>query len=413
MIDNRACLQPRELDSVQGMHIGIIGAGHAGIEAAATARAAGAEVTVFSDEPVLPYFRPRLVAVAMGQAAPDTIAIHPAAWYAERGVCLRLAARIEAFDPAAHSVTAGGVTTRFDALVLACGSKPLRPLFSGMTDAMPLGALWCLADALATLPHIREHGRLVVIGGGILGIECALRAAVCGMRVTMVEKLPRLLPMLLGTEAAGLLQRQVEAKGIALHLGCGVDHLAAAGLGAKVHLDNGVQLEADCVLVCIGARPNLDLARQTGLATGRGVIADTTLQACPGVFVAGDVCQVGDCPTRGTAHEAVLHGRLAGANAVSWLTGQPLQAFVFEASPVGLRYGGVEIWAVGRAGEGTLEQRLEAGARPDAFRAVTRCGERVVGVQMLGTREGFDEWAQAVSMPGRCASASDRDPSRV
>lgn len=381
------------------MHIGIIGAGHAGIEAAVAARATGASVTVYSNEPVLPYFRPRLVAVAMGQVAADEIAMHPADWYAERGIRLCLATPVGGFDPDAHSVTAGGATERFDALVLACGAMPLRPLFSGETPDLPVGTLWSQADARAMLPRIQAGGRLVVVGGGILGIECALRARERGLRVALIEKLPRLFPRLLGDAAAALLRAQLEAKGVTIHTACAVAEVGGMDTLAQVRLDDATRLEAEFVLVCIGARPNLELARLSGLAAALGVVTDAHLQARPGVFVAGDVCQVGERPAPGSVRESSAQGRLAGANAAAWIAGLPMQAFTFAPAPVGLRYSGIELWAAGSCGgQGTNEQRLDDGSRTGVYQAVSRCGARTVGVQMIGTREGFDELAQTLAL---------------
>jgi nitrite reductase (NADH) large subunit len=370
------------------MQLGIIGAGHAGVEAAVAARAAGVEVTLFSNEATPPYFRPRLVAVAMGQATPDEILMHPAEWYAERGIALRRGAPVEAVDATALSVSAGGVTTRHDALVLACGATPLRPTFPGETPDMPLATLWSLEQALAIARRVRAGGRLAVIGGGILGLECALRAAARGMRATVIEKQPRLLPLLLGAEASALLQSQVAAKGVDFQIGRAVAAVEGAADGVTLRLDDGAALAAELVLVCIGARPNLSLARQAGLAVERGVLADAALQARPGFFVAGDVCQVGTRPARGAAREAAAQGRAAGGNAAAWLTGKALTPFVFETAPAGLRYGGVEIWSAGCVtGEGAETRRLEGAG----YRAVTRRAGVLVGVQMVGTREGFDD----------------------
>ena len=376
------------------MHIGIIGAGHAGIEAALAARQAGAEVTVFSAEDVLPYFRSRLVAVAMGQGAPDEISMHPAAWYMERGIRLRLATPVTALDIAARTLVAGGAPEKFDALVLACGAVPQRPRISGATPGAPLFTLWSLADATAIRQRARPGAKLVVIGGACLGVESALRANEQKLQVAVVELLPRLMPLLLADGASAFLRRQLEAKGISVQTGHAVTSFAESSGGAtQVRLDDGSMREADLTMVCIGALPNLALARQAGLATARGICADDCLQAAPGVFVAGDVCQAAGRPARGAVREANAQGRLAGANAAAFVTGGALRSFEPVVVPMTVRCGGVEINVAGQAsGEGVSEQRLDDGTTSGVFRAVTRRADGgIVGVQMIGTREEFDD----------------------
>ena len=377
------------------MHIGIIGAGHAGIEAALAARQAGAAVTVFSAEPMLPYYRPRLVAVAMGQVAPEGIAMHPAAWYEERGIRLRMTPAT-ALDVAARTVVSGGIPEMFDAIVLACGSLPRRPRFSGETSPMPIFTLWSMADATAIRQRVRPGARLVVIGGACLGVETALRASEQKMRVEIVEQMPCLMPLLLGGGAADFLRRQLEARGIRIRAGHAVAAFMEKADGATgVRLDDGTVLDADLVLVCIGASPNVLLARQAGLATARGIQADACLQAAPGIFVAGDVCQAEGHPARGAVREASAQGRLAGCNAAACATGGVLQAFAPTVIPVSVRCAGVEVNVAGQAcGEGVSEERLDNGAPGGGFRAVVHHADGgIAGVQMIGTREGFDALA--------------------
>jgi NAD(P)H-nitrite reductase large subunit len=373
--------------------IGIVGAGHAGIEAAAAVRQAGVDVTVFSNENVPPYFRPRLPAVAMGQTEPDAIAMHPPAWYAERGIELRLDAAVTSVAPQGCRLTAAGAEIAFDALLLCCGALPIRPRFPGEPAGLPVFTLWSLADALAVRPRARPGAHLAVIGGGMLGIECALRGRERQMSVTLIEKAPRLLPCLFGDGASTVLNRLLADRAVDTRLGAAVETLRAADGGrVRIGTDDGRCVDADFVLVCIGAGANSALARQAGLRVERGVVSDANLQAAAKLFSAGDVCQVGERVPRGTAREALAQGRLAAQNSLAALAGRPLQPFAFTVSAVSLRCAGVEVHAAGRAGgAGVFEQRLDDGSRPGVCQILSRLGPAIVGVQMVGTREGFDE----------------------
>ena len=201
------------------------------------------------------------------------------------------------------------------------------------------------------------------------------------------------MPLLLGDRAAAFLRQQLEGKGIQVHTGHGVASFFEAASGATgIRLGNGVVLEADLVLVCIGAAPNLALAQQAGLATARGIQSDACLQAAPGIFVAGDVCQAAGRPARGAVREAGAQGRLAGANAAAFAAGGAVQAFAPILIPMAVRCAGLEIHVAGLAsGEGVREEPLDVTPQGGAFRAVTRHADgRIAGVQMIGTREGFD-----------------------
>jgi len=376
------------------MHIGIIGAGHAGIEAAVAARQAGAEVTVFSAEDVLPYFRPRLVAVAMGQVAPNEIGMHPSAWYEERGIRLRLSTPVTMLDVATRTIVTGEVSERFNAIVLACGASPHRFDVRGKTCDMPIFALWSMADAEKFRQKVRPGARLVVIGGSSLGIECALRANEQRMKVTVLEQMSRLMPRHLGAGAAAFVQQQLEGRGIAIQTDRVLASFgeAADGESLVVRLNDGSALEADLVLVSIGSAPELFLARQSGLATGRGICTDACLQASPGIFVAGDVCQAAGQPARGVVREAMAQGRLAGTNATAFGSGSALQTFVPLAISTTVHCCGFEINFAGQAGAALTEDRLDDGAAGNVFRSVTRHADgTLAGVQMIGTREGIDE----------------------
>jgi NAD(P)H-nitrite reductase large subunit len=376
------------------MRIAVIGAGHAGIEAALTARAAGADVAVFSSEAVLPYFRPRLVAVACGQSAPEAVSMHPLAWYDGKGVRIHLDAPVILFDPESRRIVCRAAEETFNGVVLACGAMPVVPRIDGHHERMPVFTLWSMADALALRQHIRPGARLTVVGGGVIGLEAALRAVDAGARVSLIEKMPQLMCGNLGMTAAAVLSHAVQARGVRVHCGHGVGSLSEASEGVSVNMDERLTVAADVVLLSIGACPNRTLAQSAGLATDRGVLVDDHLQtAFQGVFAAGDVAQAGRLP-RCSVKEAVAHGRLAGANAVAAAAGQPLQRYVPSVPALTMKVGAVEVHLAGvPAADGDSEERLDDATVPGVYRGVVRRAGSIVGVQMVGSREGFDDLA--------------------
>jgi NAD(P)H-nitrite reductase large subunit len=383
------------------MRIGIIGAGHAGVEAARAARDAGAEVVVFSAEDTAPYFRPRLVALAFGQIELSGMVFHPPAWYAAQGIALRLGTPVDALEPAALALHANGGVERFDAVVLAAGAEPVVPFGPGL----PAGVvpLWNATHAAAIRARVRPGAHLVVVGGGILGLEAALRAREAGMTVRLLELQERLMPAQFGPSASHVLLRLLAAKGVEVSLRSRVTRLAPGsdGVGVLVERDGEHVEECACCLVAVGARPLKGLGERAGLAVERGVKVDDALQtSVPRVFGAGDVNQLRGV-LRCSAREAQAQGRVAGANAVAAVRGEPLRMYQPELQPLTLKVRDFEMHAAGDAGsEGTTEQPLEASTETRCRVLVLKDG-LVAGVQMVGTREGFDDYLDLVRQRGR------------
>ena len=376
------------------MKIAVIGAGHAGVEAAAAAAAAGAEVDLFSNEGVLPYFRPRLIAVACGQSEPDATLMHPAEWYSTKGIRVYLETPVMVFDPETRRVVCKATDAAYAAVVLACGSLPIIPKIDGWADGLPVMVLWTMREALLLRNRITPGARVLVIGGGVLGVETALRAAAAGAKPVVVERLPRLLSANVGETAARLLHEQVAAAGVDIRCNRSVLMFRSEAAGAVTAvLDDGARVEADVAVCSIGASPNRTLAQAAGIETDRGVLIDAYLQTpWPGVFAAGDVAQLRGCGVRCSAREASLQGKIAGANAAACATQRGLQPYTSPQPMLALKVGAVEVYAAGEAGGGEAhrEERLDDGSLCRVCRLLVRRGDAVVGVQMVGSREGFD-----------------------
>jgi NADPH-dependent 2,4-dienoyl-CoA reductase/sulfur reductase-like enzyme len=382
------------------MRIIVIGAGHAGVEAAASARQAGADVVLFSEERSLPYFRPRLPSVAFGQLAPEAIAIHPSAWYAAKGIDLRLDAAVRAIDPVGRTVCSAAGREPYDALVLAAGAVPLMPAIEGLSPDLPLHTLWSQADAARLRGQAASGRHLVVVGGGILGLEAALRAREANLEVTVVERMNRLMPMQFGAAGSAVIQDTLESIGVTVLTDARLMAVDRHAEGVRLMLANREPLQADLMLLAIGARPNLALARAAGLKTDLGICVDGYLQtSASNVFAAGDAAQPGAVP-RCSVRSATSQGRLAGANAAAAAAGSPLTRHDNREFPVLFKSRELELCAIGKTVSDLLtESRLDDGVQPSRYQAVVRDGSAVVGVQMIGTREGFDGLASQLEMP--------------
>lgn len=361
----------------------VVGAGHAGIEAAAALAKAGHRIALFSDEPCLPYFRPRLIAVAFGQAAPDAIAIKPEAFYGTAGFTLRHEAATT-LDPAARAVNG----ERFAGVVLAQGSRPFVPRFAG-EGVGRLMTLWTMADALRLRAACAPGKRLTVIGGGVLGLEAALRAAMAGLRVTVVEAAPCLVGGVLGEGAEAVLRAALEAKGIALRVGVGVASVDAAG----VTLADGSVFADDLLLCSAGARPNVALAESVGLPSDCGLRTRPDLSLAPGVYAAGDLARPNAARPICAVRRATAMGALAAKNLLAEVEGLPTQPWADPTLPLFMKVEDVEFHTLGDLrSPGLTERRLDDGADPRVWQSVRLRGETPVGLRWVGTRAGFAEW---------------------
>lgn len=360
----------------------IIGAGHAGVEAAFVLAKAGHTVTLRSNEPHLPYFRPRLIAVAFGQAAPEAIRIKPAEAYAAAGITL-VHAPVTDLDPATKTVD--GIS--YDGILLTQGARPFVPAFAG-AGASRVKTLWSLDEAVALREICTPGRRLILIGGGVLGLEAALRARMAGCDVTVIEVAPALLNGTLGTDGEAALCAALAEKGITLHRGTAI---AAIGDGT-VTLRNGTVIPADVVLCSAGARPNISLAQTLGLPVACGVKTKNTLALAPGLYAAGDTAQ--PCERRPTCsvRRAAVMGALAARNLMAELVGEPLTPWQEPNLPLFMKVEEVEFHLLlPESCDGLTPQRVDDGSDPKIAKTVLYRGDRPVGLQWVGTRAGFAE----------------------
>jgi len=273
----------------------IVGAGHAGARCAHALRQAGyaGSVTLLGDEGAEPYERPPLSKSFLledGRLAP----IAPAASYAAAGIVLRPSARAIAIDPAARRVDlADGASIDYRHLVLATGSVARMPAFTGHEPGDVL-ALRNAADAARLRKVLRPGQRVLLIGGGFVGLEVAASATRLGCRVTVVEKQPRLLPRAVSAWAAERVLALHAGQGVEVRLGRAPVDIVRAGPAFRYVLDDGTQGEADVVLAGMGAMPDVALAERAGLAMNpppvHGVLVDAACRtSAQGIHAIGDI----------------------------------------------------------------------------------------------------------------------------
>ena len=277
-------------------------------------------IAVIGAEPQLAYNRILLSSVLAGDVPASETLLKPASWWRDRGVTLRYGAAATVVDTAARTVTLDdGKMLGFAKLVFATGSRAIRLPVEG-SDLRGVLTFRDLADVESISGATRPGTRVVVVGGGLLGIEAAYGLAKAGAKVTLVHLMDRLMERQLDVRAASLLKRAVEAKGVEVLLEVATSRFVGDGHVEAVEFKDGRTFAADMVVVAVGIKPNAELANAAGLAVNRGIVVDDHLSSNT-----ADIFAIGECAEhRGVCYglvepayeqARVLAERLAGRNA--------------------------------------------------------------------------------------------------
>ena len=277
----------------------LIGGGLTTARAAESLREAGfdGEVVVLAEERRLPYERPPLSKGYLNGADPASVVYpHDAAWYRDHDVDVRRGVRATSIDPAEHTVStsgpdAAGESLRYDRLLIATGSSPRR--FDGPGAGLrEVHTLRRLPDSTRLRTAFRAGDRrVVVVGGGWIGLEAAAAAREYGNEVTVLLRGEVPLASAIGPELGAVFQRMHEEHGVVVRTGTGVSALTGEqGRVAGVVLGTGEEVPADLVLFGIGATPNVELAASAGLTVDDGIVTDAAFRtSADDVYAAGDV----------------------------------------------------------------------------------------------------------------------------
>ena len=309
----------------------IIGASAAGIAAAEAIHKLDStgDITVLSEEPVMPYFRPMIPFLISGKKSASDMMLIGQGPYSGTGITVRLESRVERIDAKNQVATVeSGDQVPYDKLLIATGSKPFIPPEIIGTEAEGVFALRTLADAQTAADRAVKANHVVMLGGGLVNLKAAFALLERGLDVTLVVYSPEVLSQLMEPNDAVLIRNALNKAGLKITTGCSATHILSDSGGVKaVLLDNG--LEISCQMVCIGKGvfPNIDFLEQSDVQVDQGVVVDR-FTACniPNVFAAGDVAVTfdtitGDRIITGLWTNAVEMGRCAGYN----MAGRPTE----------------------------------------------------------------------------------------
>jgi nitrite reductase (NADH) large subunit len=340
-------------------------------------------IAVIGDEPRLAYNRVLLSSVLAGETASHDIELRPASWWRDRGVTLKYGCRATEIDVGRHELKiANEESVSFSRLVLATGSTPLRLNVPG-SDLAGVHTFRDSRDVDLLLTLAAQKKRVVVVGGGLLGLEAAYGLAKAGAPVTLIHLMDRLMERQLDAPAADLLKTLVERKGVKVLLNANTARLHGATRVDGVELTDGRRIEADAVIFAAGIRPNVALAKDAGIAVGRGIMVDDHLQtAAPEIFALGECAE----------HRGICYGLVEPAYEQARVLAQHLAgktaAYGGSVVATNLKVSGVSVFSAGDfiGAEGS-ETILLSDVRHGTYKKLVVSEGRLTGAVLVGDVE--------------------------
>ena len=340
-------------------------------------------IAVIGDEPRLAYNRVLLSSVLAGETASHDIELRPASWWRDRGVTLKYGCRATEIDVGRHELKiANEESVSFSRLVLATGSTPLRLNVPG-SELAGVHTFRDSRDVDLLLTLAAQKKRVVVVGGGLLGLEAAYGLAKAGAPVTLIHLMDRLMERQLDAPAADLLKTLVERKGIKVLLNANTARLHGTTRVDGIELTDGRRIEADAVIFAAGIRPNVALAKDAGIAVGRGIVVDDHLRtAAPEIFALGECAE----------HRGICYGLVEPAYEQARVLAQHLAgktaAYGGSVVATNLKVSGVSVFSAGDfiGAEGS-ETILLSDVRHGTYKKLVISEGRLAGAVLVGDVE--------------------------
>jgi NADH oxidase (H2O2-forming) len=391
----------------------VIGANAAGVDAASAARKKdrAAEITLITEEKYAGYSRCGLPFVIGGQIPNfKDLIVYPPAYFQMLKLNLKTETKVTAINTKEKTVSAidkAGTTEslQYDSLVICTGAAPFMPPIKGR-EKHGILSLRKLEDGEKILQAVQNGAKsAVIMGAGLIGLETSVALIERGLKVTVVEMLPQILPQMLDAEIAKIIQERLEEKGISILAEKRVEEFLG-DIEVTAIMASGEKIEADLFISAFGVRPNTKLAAESGIPLGetRAVKTNSRMETdVEDIYVAGDCAEAPSiithkptCPQLGTV--AVRQGKVAGTNAgggYSLFTGVLASAvtrlFDIEAGVTGLTEAAAQRARI-EVVTGTISSKTKADYYPNALPikvklVVEKESQRIVGAQIVGGEE--------------------------
>ena len=337
-------------------------------------------IAVIGNEPRLAYNRVLLSSVLAGETASHEIELKPAQWWRDRGVTLKYGCAVNEIDVGRRELKIENEeSVGFSRLVLATGSTPLRLNVPG-AELFGVSTFRDSRDVDHLLSLAAARKRVVVIGGGLLGLEAAYGLARAGAPVTLIHLMDRLMERQLDAPAAALLKSLVEQKGIKILLNAETVRILGDNHVEGVELKDGGRIDADAVIVAAGIKPNVALASDAGIPVKRGIVVDDVLQT--GI---DDIFALGEC----AEHRGICYGLVEPAYEQAKVLAQHLagRKVAYHGSVVAtnLKVSGVAVFSAGDylGGEGS-EAIVLNDLKRGTYKKLVIADGRLTGAVLVG-----------------------------
>ncbi len=294
----------------------IVGNGPAGINCAQRIRNLdkSGSIIIVTDEIYPFYYKPRLPEVLCNEVSLEKIYMRKPEWYKSNNIQVKYnTSAVEIYASSKAVKTSGGESIPYNKLLLACGGSPFIPNMPG-TNKSNIHTFRTASDVKIIAAQIKDKKEVTIIGGGLLALEVGYSIIKLGLKVTVVELIPRLLPRQLDEEGAVVLKRQLEDKGFLFQLGHQVEKVVDCNDIQRVVLNNKEEILSGYILVCAGIRSQTELAKNSGIEVNRGIIVDEYMRtSINDLWAAGDAAEYMG-KIWGLWTVAMLQGDIAGMN---------------------------------------------------------------------------------------------------
>ena len=362
------------------------------------------DITVFGSEPHGNYNRILLSPVLAGEKTVDDIMLNAERWYVEHGISLRKGETVAMIDRRGRDVVAAdGSRTPYDRLLIATGSNPIVIPVPGHKLRGVL-TFRDISDVDGMIDASTKHRKAVVIGGGLLGLEAANGLLRRGMDVTVVHLMETLMERQLDAAAGGLLRASLEARGLKFKMPAQTQEITGDTQVTGIRFADGSTLDADLVVMAVGIKPNVDLAKRAGLHCERGVVVSDTMQTYDGRIFA-----VGEC----VQHRSATYGLVAplfdqAKVCANHLAKKGFAAYPGSAVSTRLKVTGIDLFSAGDfAAAADRDEIVLEDPESGVYKRIVLRNGAVLGAVLYGdTADGgwyFDRIAERADVSARRA----------
>ena len=355
----------------------IIGNGIAGLKAAESIRKKddNASIVIISKAADYTYWRTKLSELICKDFTNDDILVKKLDWYEKNNIEVKLQNEVDKLDlENKKAILKNGDQIEYGKALIATGSHPFVPPIKNI-DSKGVFAIRTVDDLNSFKKHINENKKVIIIGGGLLGLEAAFSIKNAGCEVLVIETFDYILGKQLDNELSLKLEKELNEAGIETSTGKNTSEiLEKDGKVCGIKLDDGTEIEGGTILVQTGVRNDLDVAINSGLKTERGIIVDETLKTSDeNVYAAGDCMQLGQA-TIGLWTASMEMGQIAGSNMTgdnkTYQTPKPFSSLLL---------GDIKLFSAGfNSGEGTEEVKKEDGEK--VYKLFKKDGKYVGGI---------------------------------